>query len=98
MWILVQIAAIFVLHCHFKSYFFSSDKYTAGLRVCPLKFVKDRAVLYANRGQMKRVLGLNDHAIRNCTKALELDPQYLKALLRRAEIYEETDKLGTIYT
>jgi len=69
------------------------DKYTAGLRVCPLKFVKDRAVLYANRGQMKRVLGLNDHAIRNCTKALELDPQYLKALLRRAEIYEETDKL-----
>jgi len=69
------------------------DKYTAGLRVCPLKFVKDRAVLYANRGQMKRVLGLNDHAIKNCTKALELDPQYLKALLRRAEIYEETDKL-----
>jgi len=69
------------------------DKYTAGLRVCPLKFPSDRAVLYANRGQMKRVLGLNDHAIKNCTKAVELNPQYLKALLRRAEIYEETDKL-----
>lgn len=69
------------------------DKYTAGLRVCPVKFPSDRAVLYANRGQMKRVLGLNDHAIRNCTKAVELNPQYLKALLRRAEIYEETDKL-----
>jgi len=69
------------------------DKYTAGLRVCPLKFPLDRAVLYANRGQMKRVLGLNDHAIKNCTKAVELNPQYLKALLRRAEIYEETDKL-----
>ena len=36
------------------------DKYTAGLRVCPVSCVKDRAVLYANRGQMKRVLGLND--------------------------------------
>jgi len=69
------------------------DKYTAGLRVCPLKFPSDRAVLYANRGQMKRVLGLNDHAVKNCTKAVELNPQYLKALLRRAEIFEETDKL-----
>ena len=45
---------------------------------------------------MKRVMGLNDHAIRNCTKAVELNPQYLKALLRRAEIYEETDKLGIL--
>ena len=73
------------------------DKYTAGLRVCPLKFPQDRAVLYANRGQMKRVMGLNDLAIKNCTKAIELNPQYLKALLRRAEIYEETDKLGKLF-
>ena len=71
-----------------------SDKYTAGLRVCPLKFSQDRSVLYANRAQMKRSLALNDHAIRNCSKAIELNPTYLKALLRRAEIYEETDKLG----
>ena len=32
--------------------------------------------------------------MKNCSKAIELDPEYLKALLRRAEIYEETDKLG----
>jgi len=69
------------------------DKYTSGLRVCPLKFSQERAVLYANRGQMKKVLGLNDHAIKNCSKAIELNPTYLKALLRRAEIYDETDKL-----
>ena len=78
----------------FISEFFHTDKYTDGLRVCPLKFPQDRAVLYANRGQMKRVMGLNDLAIKNCTKAIELNPKYLKALLRRAEIYEETDKLG----
>ena len=70
------------------------DKYTAGLRVCPLKFCQDRSVLYANRAQMKRSLGLNDLAVKNCSKAIELNPNYLKALLRRAEIYEETDKLG----
>jgi len=69
------------------------DKYTAGLRVCPLRFTADRAVLYANRAQMKKVMSLNDHAVKNCSKAIELNPNYLKALLRRAEIYEETDKL-----
>ena len=46
---------------------------------------------------MKKVIGLHDHAIKNCTKAIELNPNYLKALLRRAEIYEETEKLGKFY-
>jgi len=69
------------------------EKYTTGLRICPLCFKKERAVLYANRGQMKKVLGLNDQAVKNCTKAIELDPEYLKAILRRAEVYEETEKL-----
>ena len=32
-------------------------------------------------------------AIEDCTKALELNPGYLKCLLRRAELYEKTDKL-----
>ena len=43
---------------------------------------------------MKRVLGLPDQAALNCTQAIKLNPTYLKALLRRAEIYEETEKLG----
>ena len=46
---------------------------------------------------MKRSLALNDQAIKNCSKAIELNPSYLKALLRRAEIYEETEKLGDYY-
>ena len=45
---------------------------------------------------MKRSMGLNDLAVKNCSKAIELNPNYLKALLRRAEIYEETDKLGDL--
>jgi len=69
------------------------DKYTQGLRVCPLSFKQDRSILYANRGTMKKALGFNQHAIDNCTKALELNPGYLKALVRRAQLYEETDKL-----
>jgi len=34
-----------------------------------------------------------EDAIADCTKALEFNPDYLKALLRRAELYEKTDKL-----
>ena len=45
---------------------------------------------------MKRVLELPDQAVSNCTQAIKLNPAYLKALLRRAEIYEETDKLGKL--
>ena len=34
-----------------------------------------------------------EDAIADCTKALEFNPDYMKALLRRAELYEKTDKL-----
>jgi len=75
------------------SHSLASDSYTAGLRLCPLDYPEDRAVLYANRGQAKKVLGLKESAISNCSKAIQLNPEYLKAILRRAELYEETDKL-----
>jgi hypothetical protein len=32
--------------------------------------------------------------LKDCTRAIQLNPEYLKAILRRAEIYEETEKLG----
>ncbi|XP_017678349.1 PREDICTED: tetratricopeptide repeat protein 1 [Lepidothrix coronata] len=32
-------------------------------------------------------------ALSDCTKAVELDPHYIRALLRRAELYEKTEKL-----
>jgi hypothetical protein len=32
--------------------------------------------------------------LKDCSRAIQLNPEYLKAILRRAEIYEETEKLG----
>lgn len=37
--------------------------------------------------------GLKLSAIDDCSKAVELDPGYLKAYLRRAQLYKETEKL-----
>jgi tetratricopeptide (TPR) repeat protein len=69
-------------------------KYTEGLKVCPLGAEQDRAVLYGNRAQMKRALGLAEHAVANCTKALQLNPKYLKVILRRGQILSETGRHG----
>ncbi|XP_014256199.1 tetratricopeptide repeat protein 1 [Cimex lectularius] len=67
--------------------------YTLALRTCPYSISKDRSVLYANRAAAKVKLGLTESAIEDCSKALELDDHYLKAYLRRAQLYEESDKL-----
>lgn len=34
-----------------------------------------------------------DSAIADCTKAIELNSSYVKAYVRRAQLYEETEKL-----
>lgn len=68
-------------------------EYTAGLRVCPLSFPKDRAVLYSNRAATRAKLDQKKEAIRDCTRAIELDETYTKAVLRRANLNQDTDKL-----
>jgi len=71
----------------------SAKSYTLGLRTCPLAFDKDRAVMYSNRAAAKVKLGLKLSAIDDCSKAVDLDAGYLKAYLRRAQLYKETEKL-----
>ena len=39
-----------------------------------------------------------ESAIEDCSKALELNANYLKCLLRRAELYEKTEKLDEALT
>ncbi|XP_026325005.1 tetratricopeptide repeat protein 1-like [Hyposmocoma kahamanoa] len=71
----------------------SIEKYTEGLRICPLQFSQQRAVLYCNRSAAKMKLEKYNRAIKDCTKAIELDDKYLKAYIRRAQSYEATEKL-----
>ncbi|KAK8723865.1 hypothetical protein OTU49_011576 [Cherax quadricarinatus] len=67
--------------------------YTAGLRICPLSYPKDRAILYSNRAAANAKLDKKKKAISDCSKAIDLDGVYTKAILRRANLNEETENL-----
>ncbi|XP_019552995.3 tetratricopeptide repeat protein 1 isoform X2 [Aedes albopictus] len=71
----------------------SANVYTEALRICPLEYSAERSILFANRAAAKTKLNFKPSAIDDCTKAIEHNPKYLKALLRRATLYEEADKL-----
>lgn len=71
----------------------SIEKYTEGLKICPLQFTQQRSVLYCNRSAAKMKLLKYEQAIKDCSKAIELDDKYLKAYIRRAQSYEATEKL-----
>lgn len=50
-----------------------------------------RSACHSNRSICFLKLGKYDEAIKECTKALELNPSYLKALVRRGEAHEKLE-------
>lgn len=50
-----------------------------------------QSICHANRASCFSKLGQHTETIKECTKAIELNPTYLKALLRRAEAHEKLD-------
>ncbi|XP_044133857.1 tetratricopeptide repeat protein 1 [Bufo gargarizans] len=71
----------------------AEDIYSQALLKCPASYQKERAILYSNRAAARLKQDKTEPAITDCTKAIELNPDYIRALLRRAELYEKTDKL-----
>ncbi|OMO97097.1 Tetratricopeptide-like helical [Corchorus capsularis] len=53
--------------------------------------VEIRSICHSNRAICFLKLGKYEETIKECTKALELDPSYEKALLRRAEAHEKLE-------
>ncbi|KAK9098011.1 hypothetical protein Syun_025056 [Stephania yunnanensis] len=53
--------------------------------------VEVRSICHANRAACFSKLGKYEDTIKECTKALELNPLYLKALIRRAEAHEKLE-------
>jgi len=69
------------------------ENYEDALAVCPLSYTSERSILFSNAAACHHRLEDKDKAIEYCTKALELNSTYLKARVRRAQLYEDTDKL-----
>lgn len=60
------------------------DLYTETLKACPADNESLRAKLYFNRGACHNALRNHEDCIKDCTSALEIQPDYAKALMRRA--------------
>lgn len=56
--------------------------YTNALKISPLKYSKERAILYGNRAAAKIKFDARKSALDDCTKALDLWPQYVRVILR----------------
>eukprot|EP00062_Callorhinchus_milii_P019710 gi/632974557/ref/XP_007903744.1/ PREDICTED: tetratricopeptide repeat protein 1 [Callorhinchus milii] len=71
----------------------AETSYTKALEVCPACYQKDRSILYSNRAAARMKLEKKEDAISDCTEAIQLNPNYIRAILRRAELYQQTEKL-----
>lgn len=66
-------------------------QYEKAVEICSKNRIKDMAIFYQNKAAAYEQLKMYEAVREDCTKALELDPRYVKALLRRARALE---KLG----
>ncbi|KAJ4833116.1 hypothetical protein Tsubulata_006218 [Turnera subulata] len=66
-------------------------QYDAALQSAPENSKELRSICHSNRAICLLKLGKYDDAIKECTKALELNPSYIKALLRRGEAHEKLE-------
>lgn len=60
----------------------SVESYSSGISICPLRCANERAILYGNRAAAHVQLSNNTMAMQDCSKALDLDPKYIKVALR----------------
>ncbi len=71
--------------------------YAKAIEMCPSADKEELPKLYQNRAAAAENLKLFDKCIEDCTLALELDPNYTKALLRRAKVSEQVGYLDMAF-
>ncbi|KAJ2573990.1 TOM (translocase of outer membrane) complex component [Coemansia sp. RSA 1807] len=73
--------------------FFQAKRYEKAIELYTqaLRFAKD-PVFYSNRAACYAASSDHEKVIQDCTSALELESRYVKALIRRAQAFESTEK------
>ncbi|XP_072901236.1 mitochondrial import receptor subunit TOM70 [Hemitrygon akajei] len=65
--------------------------YTEAISLCPLDQKQDLSTFYQNRAAAFEQQQKWKEVAEDCSKAVELNPKYIKALYRRAKAYEKLD-------
>ncbi|XP_039107896.1 mitochondrial import receptor subunit TOM70 isoform X2 [Hyaena hyaena] len=65
--------------------------YTEAISLCPIEKNADLSTFYQNRAAAFEQLQKWKEVAQDCTKAVELNPKYVKALFRRAKAHEKLD-------
>nr|KAF6455692.1 DnaJ heat shock protein family (Hsp40) member C7 [Rousettus aegyptiacus] len=73
------------------NYKLAYELYTEALGIDPNN-IKTNAKLFCNRGTVNSKLRKLNDAIEDCTNAVKLDDTYIKAYLRRAQCYMDTEQ------
>lgn len=76
----------------------SLAKYNEALRTCPKSCSNTRSVFYANRAAVYEKMDKVELAIASCSRALALNPSYVKVWTRRARLHQNSDKLDEALT
>ncbi len=71
--------------------------YAKAIEICPSTDTNELPKLYQNRAASAENLKLYDKCIEDCTLALQSDPNYTKALLRRAKVSEQVGDLDMAF-
>lgn len=58
------------------------ELYTEAIELCPKQYTNERSILFNNRAAAHKHLDAKNVAIDDCTQAIELNPEYVKAFLR----------------
>uniref|UniRef100_A0A182X0E6 Mitochondrial import receptor subunit TOM70 n=1 Tax=Anopheles quadriannulatus TaxID=34691 RepID=A0A182X0E6_ANOQN len=83
-------------NAHFRvgKYDLAIREYDAAIKHCPTYEATDRATYYQNRAAAYEQLQNWAAVIKDCTSAIECNPAYAKALVRRAKAYEQQQDLS----
>ncbi|GFR49840.1 hypothetical protein Agub_g11781 [Astrephomene gubernaculifera] len=71
----------------------AAAKYNEALDAAPAAALKERAIYFANLAACNIKTQQYAAAVQSCTEALQLDPSYKKAYMRRCEAFERLDEL-----